>query len=193
MAICYYQGMKKSNLNFIWVDVEMTGLDPVNDVILEVAVLATNSDLEPLDKGIDVTLHQSAEVMANMAEWGQEQHTLSGLTAKVAESTLTLPQAEHQLLAYVAKHTGPGLSPMCGNSIHIDKLFLHKYMPQLHNYFHYRVIDVTSVWELTRRWYPNLDRYESRTSHRALEDITDSINRLKYLRENIFRTIVGIY
>ncbi|MDQ1710446.1 MAG: oligoribonuclease, partial [Frankiaceae bacterium] len=141
----------------VWVDLEMTGLDPDKDVIVEIAVLITDSELEPVAEGLDIVIHQPADVLAKMDDVVREMHARSGLTEAVLASTVTLEQATEQSLAYVREHV-PNLrtAPLCGNSIATDRGFLIKYMPEIDKHLHYRMIDVSSIKELARRWHPKI-------------------------------------
>ena len=173
----------------VWIDLEMTGLDPDNDVILEIAALVTDSDLEPVGEGIDLVVSQPAEKLASMVPVVVEMHATSGLTEAVKASTLSLADAEAQVLAWL-KELVPesGRAPLCGNSIATDRGFLAKHMPELDAWMHYRMIDVSSVKELARRWYPQAygGAPVKAGGHRALADITESVAELRYYRSTIF-------
>ena len=173
----------------VWVDLEMTGLDPEKDVILEVAALITDSQLEPIGEGVDLVVHQPPEAFANMAEVVREMHARSGLTEAVAASTVTLADAEAAVLALVKEHAAePRTVPLCGNSIATDRTFITRHMPALDAWLHYRMIDVSSVKELCRRWYPKAyyNAPQKAGGHRALVDIQESVAELKYYRSAIF-------
>jgi len=142
----------------VWVDMEMTGLDPFNDKIIEVAVVVTDSELNVLEEGPVLAIHQSDEILAGMDAWNTSTHGKSGLTARVKESTIDEAQAEDLLIEFLAKYIGPGKSPMCGNSICQDRRFMAKYMPKLEAYFHYRNLDVSTLKELCKRWNPTTAR-----------------------------------
>ncbi|XP_043848526.1 oligoribonuclease, mitochondrial [Dromiciops gliroides] len=173
----------------VWVDLEMTGLDIEKDQIIEMACLITDSDLNILAEGPNLIINQPDELLDSMSEWCKEHHGKSGLTKAVKESTITLQQAEYEFLSFVRQQTPPGLCPLAGNSVHADKKFLDKYMPQFMKHLHYRIIDVSTVKELCRRWYP--EEYEfvpkKAASHRALDDISESIKELQFYRNNIFK------
>jgi oligoribonuclease len=174
----------------VWIDLEMTGLDVETHRIVELAVLVTDARLEPLDDGIDLIVHQPAEVLASMSDVVRKMHTKSGLLAEIEASTLTLDAAGTRALEYIAQHVPePGTVPVCGNSIGVDRRFLDRYLPALDRYLHYRSIDVSSLKELCRRWYP--DAYRRRPgkeeAHRALADIRESIAELRYYRDTIMR------
>jgi oligoribonuclease len=169
----------------VWVDMEMTGLDPFNDKIIEVAVVVTDSELNVLEEGPVLAIHQSDERLAGMDAWNTSTHGKSGLTARVKESTIDEAQAEELLIEFLAKYIGPGKSPMCGNSICQDRRFMAKYMPKLEAYFHYRNLDVSTLKELCKRWNPNMARkFIKKTKHTALADIHESIDELRFYREH---------
>lgn len=177
-----------SDQNLVWLDLEMTGLDPNQDVILEIACIITNNDLEPIAYGPSIVIQQPKTVLDTMDKWCITQHGKSGLTDKVLHSTVTIQDAEKQVLDFVKKYCKPQTAPLCGNSIHQDRAFLRVYMPELYNFFHYRIIDVSSIKEIIRRWYP-----EDKTSyffkpdnHRAFEDVKSSINELSHYRNHFF-------
>lgn len=175
---------KKSNL--IWIDLEMSGLKPETDEILEIATLVTDKDLNILEEGPSLVIHQPDSVLDNMDEWCTTHHGASGLTQKVRESDISLAQAEADTLEFVKKWVEEGHSPLCGNSIWQDRRFLIKYMPQLDAYCHYRNIDVSTLKELARRWKPeSLEGVVKSGSHRALDDIIESINELAHYRKTL--------
>ena len=179
--------MEKKN-NLVWIDLEMTGLNPEKNVILEIASIITDKDLNIIAKGPVFIIHHSDENLKQIEKWSKEQHTKSGLLKKVKESTTTLLQAEQQTLNFIKKYCEEKLSPLCGNSIWQDRAFLYRYMPKLLNFMHYRLIDVTSFKEVITRWYPNSPCavFEKKDTHRALEDIEESIDELKYYRTHFF-------
>lgn len=174
----------------VWLDLEMTGLDVEHDAILEIAALATDTDLTPLDEGVDLVVHQPDDVLAGMSETVSKMHRRSGLIAEVQASTLDLAEAGARTLEYVKQSAPePGAAPLCGNTIGMDRRFLARHLPELEAHLHYRSIDVSSVKELCRRWFP--DVFAARPSkgdrHRALADVRDSIAELAYYRKAIFR------
>jgi oligoribonuclease len=174
---------------FIWLDLEMTGLDVGRHVIVEIAVLATDAALEPLDDGIDIVVHQPPEALAEMDDYVRTMHTKSDLLPAIEASTTTLDEAGTRALDYVRSHVpAPRTAPLCGNSIGVDRRFLDRQLPELDAYLHYRSVDVSSVKELCRRWYP--EAYKKRPSksetHRALDDVRESIAELRYYRDAIF-------
>ncbi|AOS96634.1 Oligoribonuclease [Microbulbifer aggregans] len=174
--------------NLIWIDLEMTGLDPERERIIEIATIITDSRLNILAEGPAMAIHQSDALLAAMDDWNTEQHGSSGLVKRVRESHITEREAERETLEFLGQWVQEGASPMCGNSIGQDRRFLVKYMPQLESYFHYRNLDVSSVKELARRWRPDvLEGVKKHSSHLAMDDIRDSINELKHYREHFFR------
>lgn len=172
--------------NLIWVDLEMTGLDPEVDRVLELATVVTDKDLNVLAEGPTLVIHQSDAVLDGMDEWCTTHHGQSGLTQRVKDSTLTEADVEQQTLAFLQEWVDPGVSPLCGNSIWQDRRFLIKYLPKLDAYCHYRNIDVSTLKELARRWKPSaLDGVQKKGSHRALDDILESIDELRHYRTNL--------
>jgi len=172
----------------IWIDLEMTGLDPVHDRIIEIATIVTDAELNILAEGPVMAVHQSDRLLDAMDDWNQRTHGESGLVTRVRDSRNTEAEAELQTLAFLAGMVERGVSPMCGNSVHQDRRFLDRYMPELAAYFHYRNLDVSTVKELARRWRPELLKgFSKDSSHQALADIRDSINELAYYREHFFR------
>ncbi|MBV1790498.1 oligoribonuclease [Marinobacterium sp. D7] len=182
------QDPKGRDQNLIWVDLEMTGLIPEKDRIIEMAVIITDADLNLVAEGPVICVHQPDSLLDQMDEWCTRQHGQSGLTERVRASTTSEAEAEQQMLAFIAQHVDKGVSPMCGNSIGQDRRFLYAYMPELEEYFHYRNLDVSSVKELARRWKPELLKgIKKQSTHLALDDIRDSIEELRYYREHFFR------
>ena len=174
---------KKTNL--IWIDLEMTGLVPEKDIIIEIATVVTDADLNVLAEGPSIAIHQNNKHLDSMDEWNTRQHTKSGLIQRVKESEISVNEAEKQTLDFLMKYVDPGASPMCGNSICQDRRFLYNYMPKLEKFFHYRHIYVSTLTELAVRWKPDIVTTSFKQSkHLALSDIYDSINELKHYREH---------
>jgi len=178
--------MQNAN-NLVWIDLEMTGLDPVSNVILEVAALVTDGDLNVLSERLDFVVHRDEAALAGMEEWSQRTHTASGLVDRVRASTVSIEEAERRTLEFIREWVPPETAPLCGNSIGHDRRFLRREMPNVDAYLSYRVIDVSSIKELVRRWYPeSLQAPPKRETHRALDDIRESIEELRWYREHLF-------
>ncbi|MCW8334482.1 oligoribonuclease [Vibrio sp. SCSIO 43135] len=178
--------MSFSDQNLIWVDLEMTGLDPETHKIIEIATIVTDSELNILAEGPVLAIHQPEEELDKMDEWCTTTHTGSGLVERVRKSNVTEQQAITQTIEFLENWVPKGKSPICGNSIGQDRRFLYKHMPELEQYFHYRYIDVSTLKELTRRWKPEvLDGFSKSGSHLALDDIRESIAELQYYRQTI--------
>lgn len=174
--------------HLIWIDLEMTGLEPLENHILEIATLITDNELNEIAVGPNLAIYQPDVVLQEMDEWNQTHHGQSGLIARVKASTVDVAEAERQTLQFLQAYVKPKSSPMCGNSICQDRRFLHRFMPKLESYFHYRHVDVSTIKELTRRWAPEIFKgVEKQSSHVALEDIRESINELKYYRDTVFQ------
>jgi len=174
--------------NLIWIDLEMTGLDPDNDVIIEMATIVTDSQLNVLAEGPVIAVHQSDEVLARMDEWNTRQHGGSGLTQRVRESLISTAEAEELTLTFLEQWVPKGKSPICGNSICQDRRFLYRQMPALEAYFHYRNLDVSTLKELAARWAPQImEGFKKGGTHLALDDIRDSIAELRHYREHFIK------
>jgi len=180
--------MSYSEDNLIWIDLEMTGLDPERDRIIEIATLVTDKNLQVLAEGPVMAVHQSRERLDGMDEWNTRQHNGSGLVERINASDIDEQEAERRTIAFLNEHLPPGKSPMCGNSICQDRRFLARYMPALEAFFHYRHIDVSTLKELARRWAPEVaNGFSKKSSHLALDDIRDSLEELAYYRSTILK------
>jgi oligoribonuclease len=174
--------------NLIWIDLEMTGLNPDQNRIIEIATIVTDKELTVLAEGPVFAIHQTDAVLASMDEWNTRQHAQSGLTERVRASTVTEAEAEHSTLEFLRRYVDQGSSPICGNSICQDRRFLIRHMPDLAAYFHYRNLDVSTLKILARLWMPEVgSRFEKQSVHLALADIHDSIRELRYYREQLFK------
>ncbi|MCX8071486.1 MAG: oligoribonuclease [Candidatus Binatia bacterium] len=172
----------------VWMDLEMTGLDPERDHILEIATLITDNDLQVIAEGPVLAIHHPETVFARMDEWNRDHHTKSGLLARCRASNVTTHEAEQKTLAFVRTYCEPRTAPLCGNSVWQDRRFLARYMRELEHFLHYRIIDVSTVKELVRRWYPGgPPPPEKRKVHLASSDIRESIDELRFYREQYFR------
>jgi oligoribonuclease len=180
-------GELKQRDNLVWLDLEMTGLDPDSDSIIEIATVVTDKHLVVLAEGPVIAIHQSDTVLAGMDEWNTTQHTGSGLVERVKASQVDEAEAEEQTLEFLRQYAEPGLSPMCGNSICQDRRFLVRHMPDLAAFFHYRNLDVSSLKILAQLWVPDVAaRFQKQATHLALADIHDSIRELRFYREKLF-------
>jgi oligoribonuclease len=184
--ISIYYGVRALGSNLIWIDLEMTGLDPDRMVIIEIATVVTDDNLNIIADGPNITIHYPDGVLNSMEEWSMTQHKASGLLDRVRASGYDCQQAEQETLRFLYSWCKKEESPMCGNSIWQDRRFLKRYMPDLEGFFHYRMIDVSSIKELMMRWYPSIPPYEKKEAHLALMDIYECINELRYYRRNIF-------
>lgn len=177
----------KLSENLVWLDLEMTGLEVDKHVIVEIATIVTNNELTILAEGPVIAITQPPEKMALMPDVVVKMHTKSGLIKRVQNSSVTVAEAEQQTLTFLQQYLKAGESPLCGNSVYMDRRFLAHYMPMLNEFFHYRLIDVSTVKELASRWHPELKKFAKESAHRALTDIRESIEELKYYREHFFK------
>ncbi|WP_218309159.1 oligoribonuclease [Alteromonas antoniana] len=179
--------MTKHDSNLVWIDMEMTGLDPETCKVLEIATIVTDAQLNVLAEGPVIAVHQPDSILDTMDEWCTRVHGNSGLTARCRESKIDEAEAARQTIAFLSDYVDAGKSPLCGNTIGQDRRFMVKYMPELEDYFHYRSIDVSTIKELAKRWQPEvLDGFEKKGVHLALDDIRESIEELRYYREKVF-------
>lgn len=181
-----FDSMQPSKDNLIWIDLEMTGLEPQRDVIIEIATIITDVNLNTLAEGPVLAVHQSDATLAAMDDWNQSHHGASGLIKRVQESKLSVADAERQSLDFLAQWVPAGASPMCGNSICQDRRFMARLMPDLEAYFHYRNLDVSTLKELVKRWAPEkMAGFTKKGAHLALDDIRESIAELQFYRQNV--------
>lgn len=178
----------RSDMRLVWVDMEMTGLDPEKERIIEIAAVVTEPDLTIVAEAPVLVVHQPDELLAAMDKWNQSTHTKSGLIEKVRASTLSEADAQAQMIAFLSQYVPPRKSPLCGNTVSQDRRFMYRYMPELETYFHYRTIDVSTIKELARRWQPALLKgFVKHSKHEALADIHESIEELRYYREHFIK------
>lgn len=170
----------------VWMDLEMTGLDPVNDKIIEMATIVTDAELNIVAEGPCLIINQPSSMFEKMDDWNREHHTKSGLWQKVIESQISQEQAEQSTIEFLKQHVPAGKAPLAGNSIWQDRRFIAAHMPTLDKFLHYRLIDVSTLKEISKRWYPKMKSWDKKNSHRAFDDIAESINELKHYREQIF-------
>ncbi len=182
----------RKNERLVWVDMEMSGLQPETDRILEIAMIVTDGDLNIVAEGPVLVVHQEDAVLDRMDAWNKGTHGKSGLIDKVKASTLTEADVEAECLAFLKQHVKSSISPMCGNTIHQDRRFMNRYMPKLEAYFHYRNIDVSTIKELCKRWQPEIAKgFSKQQAHTALADIIESVEELRYYREKLFIPTIG--
>lgn len=178
----------QSDTNLVWMDMEMSGLDPKTCVVLEIASLITDKDLNLVAQGPVLVVHQPDSILDGMDDWNKKHHGDSGLTQAVKDSKTTLAEAEKQTLDFIAAHCKPKSSPLCGNTIYQDRRFLLEYMPKLEEYLHYRLVDVSTIKELVKRWYgPEFQAPNKKQKHKALDDILETIEELKFYRKTVFK------
>jgi len=177
---------KHTEPNLVWIDLEMSGLEPDNCTILEIATIVTDKDLKILCEGSSIAIKTPDNILNGMDEWNTKHHNASGLVQRVRKSQIDLRQAEEMTLKLISPYTSPGQNPLCGNSITQDRRFLYKYMPKLSQWLHYRNIDVTSLKELYARWYPKMEEFKKQEKHLALDDIRESIAELDYYKRHMF-------
>ncbi len=185
------QGKKENKENkdhMVWIDMEMTGLDPQSDRIIEMATLITDSQLKIVAEGPEIVIHQPDKIMKGMDNWNKKHHGRSGLTAAVKASKISVKKAEKMTLDFIKQYCVPKKAVLCGNSIHQDRRFINRYMPSLDKFLHYRLIDVSTVKDLVRRWYPkNKSMPKKSENHRALGDIRESVEELRFYRKHYFK------
>ena len=180
--------MAQDSSNLIWIDLEMTGLDPENDLIIEIATIITDKNLNIIAEGPVLAINQSNDALEAMDDWNQKHHGQSGLIERVKKSTTNDAEAEKQTIEFIAKWVAKDLSPICGNSICQDRRFLYRYMPKLEDYFHYRNLDVSTLKELASRWAPEIQKgFDKKSTHKALDDIIESIEEMRYYREHFIK------
>ncbi|XP_062555022.1 oligoribonuclease, mitochondrial isoform X2 [Armigeres subalbatus] len=178
-----------SQHNLVWIDLEMTGLEVEKDRILEIACVVTNKNLDILERGPDIVIHEPEEVLTAMNEWCQVNHAKTGLTQAVRDSKTNLQQAEQMVLDFVKKYCPEKACPLAGNSVYMDRMFLYRYMPRLNEYLHYRIVDVSTVKEVCKRWNGAVFSHcpPKKLVHRALDDIEESIRELQYYKDYMFQ------
>jgi len=180
--------MESNQQNLIWIDLEMTGLDPQNDLIIEIATVVTDKNLSILAEGPVIAVHQNDAALDAMDDWNQKHHGQSGLIDRIKASRVNEAAAEKETITFLEKWVPAGASPMCGNSICQDRRFMARCMPELETFFHYRNLDVSTVKELASRWVPGLSKgFKKKGSHQALDDVIESIEELKFYREHFFK------
>lgn len=183
--------MASKETNLIWIDMEMTGLNPESDRVIEIASIATDHELNVLAQGPELIIHQPASVMDQMDAWNKRHHSNSGLWKKVLESQVQLEEAENETLSFIRKYVKKGKGVLAGNSIWQDRRFIIKHMPKIHDFLHYRMVDVTTIKLLFGLWSPGSVYDKKSSSHRALEDITGSIDELRFYRTEIHKLATG--
>jgi oligoribonuclease len=182
----YGFNMDDKSQRLVWIDLEMTGLDIETESIIEIATVITDGQLNILAEGPNLAICVSEELLANMDEWNTSHHNQSGLVERVRNQSVSVKEAERQTIEFISKWVDKGVAPLCGNSIWNDRKFMEKEMKQLVQYLHYRMIDVSTIKELSRRWYPEIEGFQKKGCHLALDDILESIEELKYFRNKLF-------
>lgn len=179
--------MSEAEERLVWIDLEMTGLDVTKESIIEIATVVTDGELNIIAQGPNLAINVEESLLAGMDEWNTSHHTSSGLVERVRQEGVSIEEAEERTLQFLQEWVPEGRAPLCGNSVWNDKKFMEKEMPKLVEHLHYRMIDVSTVKELARRWYPGVGRYEKKGAHLALDDILESIEELRYFRSKVFR------
>lgn len=179
--------MSEAEERLVWIDLEMTGLDVTKESIIEIATVVTDGELNIVAQGPNLAINVEESLLAGMDEWNTSHHTSSGLVERVRQEGVSIEEAEERTLQFLQEWVPEGRAPLCGNSVWNDKKFMEKEMPKLVEHLHYRMIDVSTVKELARRWYPAVGRYEKKGAHLALDDILESIEELRYFRSKVFK------
>ncbi len=179
--------MSEAEERLVWIDLEMTGLDVTKESIIEIATVVTDGELNIIAQGPNLAINVEESLLAGMDEWNTSHHTSSGLVERVRQEGVSIEEAEERTLQFLQEWVPEGRAPLCGNSVWNDKKFMEKEMPKLVEHLHYRMIDVSTVKELARRWYPAVGRYEKKGAHLALDDILESIEELRYFRSKVFK------
>ena len=182
--------MDDKSQRMVWIDLEMTGLDIEKESIIEIATVITDSELNIIAQGPNLAVSVSEELLASMDEWNTTHHNQSGLVERIRHEGVSISEAQQQTLEFLKQWVNPKTAPLCGNSVWNDRRFLDKEMPLVADYLHYRMVDVSTIKELARRWYPKVDKYRKKLSHLALDDILESIEELQYFRDKVFQNSI---
>lgn len=182
--------MDDKSQRMVWIDLEMTGLDIEKESIIEIATVITDSELNIIAHGPNLAVSVSEELLAGMDEWNTTHHNQSGLVERIRHEGVPILEAQQQTLEFLKQWVNPKTAPLCGNSVWNDRRFLDKEMPLVADYLHYRMVDVSTIKELARRWYPKVDKYRKKLSHLALDDILESIEELQYFRDKVFQNSI---
>ena len=182
--------MDDKSQRMVWIDLEMTGLDIEKESIIEIATVITDSELNIIAQGPNLAVSVSEELLAGMDEWNTTHHNQSGLVERIRHEGVSISEAQQQTLDFLKQWVNPKTAPLCGNSVWNDRRFLDKEMPLVADYLHYRMVDVSTIKELARRWYPKVDKYRKKLSHLALDDILESIEELQYFRQKVFQNSI---